>query len=233
MNNQSFFQPDPNVPEGSELSDEPELSEESEYEDPILPAIEEIREELQASTGEQRRNTRRVFDAIKQLGGMLDMLSQTVLSIHEDTRAAALTRAASPAPSVGTDANAGALMDLAERVLRVEAAALRVPELPKVRWPASKKAVAILLEERARFAESLAILAGHTESMLAAAGLHRIPCEGRLFDPGKMRAVETITDPSVADHTVLAELVPGWEDATRVLRPAQVRVARQKSNNFS
>jgi hypothetical protein len=40
-----------------------------------------------------------------------------------------------------------------------------------------------------------------------------------------------VLDPSVADHTVLTELLPGWRETGtgRMVRPASVRVSRSRS----
>ena len=50
---------------------------------------------------------------------------------------------------------------------------------------------------------------------------------GKPFDPNTMTALDSAVDPRLPDHTVLAEMLPGWQhDGGQLLRPAQVRVSR-------
>ena len=67
------------------------------------------------------------------------------------------------------------------------------------------------------------------DTLLVRAGLQRISVAGDRFDPGSMTAVDVITDPSLPDHTVVAEILSGWQQSAggRVVRPAQVKVSRQ------
>ena len=82
--------------------------------------------------------------------------------------------------------------------------------------------------DRARLGDSFTILSTHVWALLKNAGIERIACEGELFDPSCMRADEAVLDSSVDDHTVLAEILPGWRESAsgRVVRPAHVRVSR-------
>ena len=78
-------------------------------------------------------------------------------------------------------------------------------------------------------ADALGILGSHLEVLLARAGLRRLAAVGEPFDPATMTAVESAVDAGKPDHTVLAELLPGWCHAAtgELLRPAQVRVSRR------
>jgi molecular chaperone GrpE len=64
-------------------------------------------------------------------------------------------------------------------------------------------------------------------SVLESSDVTVIPTEGCVFDPLLHEAVETkeIDDPS-GDGAILCELLRGYRTPDRVLRPAQVRVAR-------
>ena len=64
------------------------------------------------------------------------------------------------------------------------------------------------------------------EEALAASGIHPIACAGQPFDPAIHEAV--MMDPGEGDGevVVVAELRPGYRYHDRVVRPAQVRVAR-------
>jgi molecular chaperone GrpE (heat shock protein) len=67
------------------------------------------------------------------------------------------------------------------------------------------------------------------ETLLRRAELVRPEAVGRRFDPATMIAVESVRDAAHPDHTVLAELLPGWVHAPsgRLVRAAQVKVSRR------
>ncbi len=78
-------------------------------------------------------------------------------------------------------------------------------------------------------ADALEILRSHVGLLLQRADLERMQVLGEPFDPGTMMAVESAVDPAKPDHTVLAEILPGWRHAHthQLIRPAQVRVSRR------
>jgi molecular chaperone GrpE len=57
-------------------------------------------------------------------------------------------------------------------------------------------------------------------------GLERIACVGEAFDPETMEVAEVVRDPERASTEVIDELRPGYRWRGRLLRYAQVRVAR-------
>jgi len=196
---------------------------EEEMEDPHGEALAGIRDELAAASTENRRNTRRIFDALKQFGGVLDALSAAVNDIHSTTRAQA------QAPARPAD-NLPDLIELADRVDRIAAAFAREPAPAISWWPPTRRAIEAWRADRERLADSFGILSTHVRALLKNAGLERISCEGELFDPSCMHADEAVIDTFVDDHTVLAEILPGWRETAggRVVRPAHVRVSRAR-----
>jgi molecular chaperone GrpE len=64
------------------------------------------------------------------------------------------------------------------------------------------------------------------ERALAQSGLERIACAGTPFDPETMEVAEVVRDPARGGTEVIDELRPGYRWRGRLLRYAQVRVAR-------
>jgi hypothetical protein len=206
--------------------DEYEEEEEAE-EAPAGPTLAELHEELLATAAESRRGSRRTLDVLKQFGTMLDALAATVNDTHKTVRA-------QPAPAVaGSGELPGewtlALVEMADRRGRVADGFSRPPATAARWWPGSGAALAAWREAWTVQADGFAILRGHLESLLKRAGLVRMEVLGKPFDPATMTAVESVPDAGRPDHTVLAELLPGWrqEPAGRLIRAAQVRVSRR------
>lgn len=206
-----------------ELENQDEEVEEEEPEDPHGETLAEIRDELAVTATENRRNTRRIFDALKQFGGVLDALSATVNDIHSTARA-------QTQPEVRTGDQLRDIIELADRVDRIAAAFSREPPPGLSWWPPVRRAVEAWRADRERLSDSFAILTTHVRTLLKNAGIERIACEGELFDPSCMCADEAVLDSSVDDHTVLAEILPGWRESAsgRVVRPSHVRVSRTR-----
>ncbi len=57
-------------------------------------------------------------------------------------------------------------------------------------------------------------------------GLERIACVGAPFDPESMEVAEVVRDPERGATEVIDEVRPGYRWRGRLLRYAQVRVAR-------
>jgi molecular chaperone GrpE (heat shock protein) len=214
--------------EESEAQDEEDVEEETledeeDAEDPHDEILGEIRDELAATSTENRRNTRRIFDALKQFGGVLDALSAAVNDIHSTARAQAQPAARTTDPSLD-------IIELADRVDRISVAFAREPSSVVSWWPPTRRAIEAWRADRVRLGDSLTILSSHVHALLKNSGIERIACEGELFDPSCMCADEAVLDPSVDDHTVLSEILPGWRNAAsgRLVRPAHVRVSRSR-----
>lgn len=196
--------------------------------EPAAITLESVHEELMASTSEARRGNRRTLDVLKNFGSVLDSLSAMV----EDTRKAVRTTgtAASTDDSLPREW-ALSLVEIADRIARIADGFSRPPATSPGWWPGARKRHADWTEAWAMQADALSILRSHLDSLLSRAGLERLRTLGQPFDPAIMTAVESTPDSSKPDHTVLAELLPGWRrTATNdLLRPAQVRVSRSKS----
>lgn len=212
-------------------SEESEESEESEARDDALTEMREtlgaIHEEIANVATESRRNSRRVFDILKQFGTVLDALSVNVNAVHASARAMV---APTPSSTRGSD-SALDTIELSDRVDRITAAFARAPEVTPPWWPPARRRHAAWAADRERLGDSFTILATHVRSLLTKAGLERIPCLDQIFDPVCMTAVEAVLRPELDDHTVVEELLPGWRLAggaadPAVIRPAQVRVSR-------
>jgi molecular chaperone GrpE (heat shock protein) len=209
---------------------EEEYEESAEEEEPEDISLTELRDEITAATMENRRNTKRVFEVLKQFGGLLDAMSGTVNDLHENARSAvtAPVNAASAEGGSMSRQQALGLIEMEDRLSRLHLAFNRQPA-PATSWlPAARAALAAWEAAWKTQKDALDILLMHFQGQLKLAGLERQPVLGQIFDPATMNAVETAEDATVADHTVLAELLPGWRRAAggEVLRPAQVRVSR-------
>jgi molecular chaperone GrpE len=66
------------------------------------------------------------------------------------------------------------------------------------------------------------------EDALQRMNVQRVPAEGQPFDPRVHEAIEMVESNDVPDHHVLEELQPGYRMKDRLLRPAMVRVAKNK-----
>jgi hypothetical protein len=184
--------------------------------DSVFAAVQELRSELAASEAESRRTARRVLEGLRGFSTVLDAIASSTRSLE-----------GSPQPATGQDLGA-ALMELSDRIDRTSEAFAREPAGSAGFWPWTRKAIAAWRNDRRVLAESIGILMLQKNSLLAQAGLERIPCAGKRFDPACMAASEVVVDAGVPDHTVLSETLPGWREAGgRIIRFAQVRVSRQ------
>ncbi|HUY96054.1 MAG TPA: nucleotide exchange factor GrpE [Verrucomicrobiae bacterium] len=77
-----------------------------------------------------------------------------------------------------------------------------------------------------QLAAGLRLTLRQLEAGLAAEGITTIPAVGEAFDPAVHEAVATEPGGAIARDTVVAELRRGYRYHDRVVRPAQVRVAR-------
>jgi hypothetical protein len=214
---------------GADAQDDCDAAEEEGEDEPGI-TLDQLHEELIATTTEARRGNRRTLEVLKNFGAMLDALSATVNDTHKSVRALP----ASLRPAAGDESGelarewALALVELADRLGRVAEGFDRPPAVTGSWWPGAHNATAAWREAWARQADAFDILRSHLESLLKRAALMRLEVVGKPFDPATMTAVESAVDPAQPDHTVLAEILPGWQHAAtrKLLRPAQVRVSR-------
>lgn len=66
------------------------------------------------------------------------------------------------------------------------------------------------------------------QDMLQKLNVQRVPAQGEPFDPRVHEAIEVVESNEVPDHHVLEELQPGYRIRERLLRPAMVKVAKNK-----
>ena len=69
-------------------------------------------------------------------------------------------------------------------------------------------------------------LSADLERALEQHGLERVSCVGEPFDPETMEVAEVVRDPERTITEVIGELRPGYRWRGKLLRYAQVRVAR-------
>jgi molecular chaperone GrpE len=75
-------------------------------------------------------------------------------------------------------------------------------------------------------AEGLQVVLSQMEAILARHGVHRFGEPGEPFDPERHEAVAVRTSDEVPDRTVLQVMRSGYSLDGRILRPAEVAVAR-------
>jgi molecular chaperone GrpE len=85
---------------------------------------------------------------------------------------------------------------------------------------------ALAMEAESGVSEGLRGIREQMEAILARQGVQPIDAAGAPFDPERMEAISVRPDDGVPDRTVLAVARPGYAIGDRVLRPAQVIVAR-------
>ncbi len=210
--------------------DEDEFPEE---EDDSGITLEALHEELIASTEETRRGNRRVLEVLKNFGGLLDALSATSNDTHKAVRALPALTSATPSatPSAGDGLPHGwalPLVELADRIDRVAHGFTRPPAARLPWWPGARRQVTAWREAWEMQADAVSILRSHLAATMQRADLERLDVLDCPFDPNTMTAVESTVDPAKPDHTVLAEILPGWRNTAfgQLVRPAQVRVSR-------
>jgi molecular chaperone GrpE len=190
------------------------------------PTLTALHEELIAASSENRRGNRRMLDILKGFGAMLEAISKTAVDTHQAVRAIPTATGSTSADE--TD-HLPALIDLADRIDRIRTGFDRPPPAPISWWPAARKSATAWRTAWDTQAAALAILHSHLTNLLERADLRRIPAIGQPFDPQSMTAVEAIIDPSLPDHSVIAEILPGWRSTTtgRIIRLAHVKVSRK------
>jgi molecular chaperone GrpE len=85
---------------------------------------------------------------------------------------------------------------------------------------------AIRMEPDGRCADGLRAVLEQMDSILTRGGVVRIGAAGERFDPGRHEAVAVATSTDVPDSTILAVERSGFAVGDRVIRPAEVVVAR-------
>lgn len=214
----------------SEATHEPEVLKE-----PADAIPRGMREEMEASIAENRRNSQAVVEVLEELRAMIKTMSADRIELPAPAKSQAPEPAPLPTPPPAVSRPAGSrsdLIELADQVHRLAAGLSCKPGPARSWWPWKQREAPSWRAEQARVSDALSNLSAHVQSLLKGAGLERIPCENVTFDPACMRSAEAVFDPSVPDHTVLVELLPGWREvgSGRVIRPASVHVSRARSH---
>ena len=188
----------------------PEASEEAGPEPDLLA----LHSQLAALTQETRllgRATSRLTTEMKE----------TVDRMESRAASGAVAEAVSKARREARMEQAAEILDVRDRLARgVAEARRRLARIP--RWRRSLLGGSAVLEALVR-GDELAL--ERVDELLGRLSLREVPCEGRAFDPGTMRVVETGTREGVAPGTVLEVYRSGWVSGETVVRFAEVRVA--------
>jgi molecular chaperone GrpE len=91
---------------------------------------------------------------------------------------------------------------------------------------------AVRMEPEGPCVEGLRAVLEQTDAVLARQGARRIGAPGDLFDPGRHDAIAVQASEHVPDRTVLAVERSGYAFGERVIRPAQVVVARAPEHAY-
>lgn len=194
--------------------------------DSPLRELAELRGELEAAGTESRRTARRQMDVLKEFGAAIDAVGRMVRDLHTAARDPG-KHSPETSTSPETEALLLPLIEMADRLTRAADAFREPPVTPLSWWPGQRRATAPWRTAWASQRDALFILRSQMDTLLARAGLERLPTAGRLFDPSCMTAVEVVRDATLPDHTVMEELLGGWRASSgRLVRPAQVRVSR-------
>ena len=82
------------------------------------------------------------------------------------------------------------------------------------------------------FRSGMQLIQRQLHDALGKLGLTPIVAEGELFDPRIHEAVDVVDAPDVQDSRVVEELHPGYRLGDQLLRPAMVRVARNRPERY-
>jgi molecular chaperone GrpE (heat shock protein) len=188
------------------------------------PDIYSFYSELCALRSEIHLKAKRDHDAIINFKEILTQFDQTLRTLAKEQ----LKQIKNSQLQKHEDASQRAfrllVVEMYERFKRVED---RLGNTPSVRfftssvkwrskWRSLKKGFSILRE--------------HFQNILNHEGIHQIKCEGLLFDPNSMKAVEFELIDTVPPNTVLEELASGYLYQKRVLKYAEVKVAVAKGD---
>jgi len=173
----------------------------------------------------QGKTMKRLDESVAPLGGNLEALTAHVEAIRiPDPEAWNL--AVAEARAEGRTAALMDLLELHDRLGRCAVEArLSVRALPKPsRWIGGAKT----LEGVARGVE---LTLERLMEILGRAGVKAMATTGRHFDPETMRAMDTVpAESGVKPGTVIETLRTGFTREGAVLRPAEVRVAKEHEN---
>lgn len=84
--------------------------------------------------------------------------------------------------------------------------------------------------EKSEFHVGVELIHKQLQDALAKIGMRPITAKGEQFDPRFHEAIEMVDTENAKDHQVLEQLQPGYKLKDRLLRPAMVKVARNRNH---
>lgn len=187
------------------------------------PDLYSLFEELTALRNETRKGNRKSAEVLSRFGESLDHFQDQIRRLGEQLNrieSAAGNEAALPRSYFL------ALVELVDRVHRLEAAFERPPQLGRF---AFLRPSAPWEKAWANWQHGFSILVAHFEKLLEQAGVQRLKTMGTTFDPATMLAVETIVPNGRPLNMVVEEVAPGYRWHGEVLRPAEVKITKSES----
>lgn len=188
------------------------------------PGLYDFYAELCAVRHEFRKQSRRTNDGLSRFGGVLDEFEGVISRLQ-----AGLDQAGDAKRQAEEWEKKRAfflpLVDLYDRFQRLEKR-LAVPP-PMGFFAAGRRR----LQAWENVADGFAILRDHFAALLEKAGVEPLPTIGRVFDPGSMKVVAVEETTAAAPGVVLAEIAAGYRYRGRVLRLAEVKVAKNKEGD--
>ena len=183
------------------------------------PDLYSFYEQFAAASAESRKANRRTAEAMSQWGDTLARFEGGLQPLRET-----VAQLAAVQPKAGRMARAHCLVlvELLERMHRLDRAFASPPEAKRAWWGASA-------DRRWRQSweaqhQALDILVGHLEGLLTREGVTRIDTAEKPFDPTTMMAVATEPDATRPPQTVVEEIAAGYLRDGELLRAAQVKV---------
>jgi molecular chaperone GrpE (heat shock protein) len=184
-----------------------------------VPDLASFYEQLAALGAESRRANRRTTEAFSQWGDTLQKFETELDRLRTQLN----DRAADRADDDGLPrAHCLALLELLDRLQRLQKAFAAPPTGSW--WAGDKRWRKVWSTQH----DAFDIVVGHLETLLQQAGVERLPTLDEPFDPAVMVAVATEPDADLPHHTVLEEILPGYQRHGELLRPAQVKLSLNK-----
>jgi len=183
------------------------------------PDLYSFYEQFAAASAESRKANRRTAEAMSQWGDTLARFEGGLQPLRET-----VAQLAAVQPKAGRMARAHCLVlvELLERMHRLDRAFASPPVAPRFWWGAS--ADRTWRQSWDAQHQALDILVGHLEGLLTREGVTRIDTAEQPFDPTTMMAVATEPDDSRPPQTVVEEVAAGYRRDGELLRAAQVKV---------
>ncbi len=185
-----------------------------------VPDLYSFYAQLSAFQAESRKSNRRTAEAFGQWSDALGRFGgdlQGVRAQVEKTAAEAAAKGLSRAHCL-------ILVELLDRLRRVEAAFASPPSLPW--WQGTRGWQTAWERQR----QAMNILVGHLDAILRKEGVSRMDALGQPFDPTTMAAVAVENDTTRPEQTVLEEFASGYRLHGELLRPAQVKVSNRNNS---